>query len=375
MSVLILTLPGDTHAHAVQWAIEKLGGKFRTVYPFDICAGGQWSFDPNAGLLWIDGKGERQAIRPGDYSTVWMRRPPGIYPRSDITDTIQRAVAEDELRQFVIGVLRWLESDKFVINPLSSSGLASHKAFQLAAAARIGLTGPRTLISNSPSEVLSFFESCGNEFIFKPLRSALWTRSDGIKTNVLTTLITDKSILLESDLSSAPGIYQEKIVKQAEIRATFMGKSIFAWEKRFDRRSPEDLNIDWRSMHVAADHKLHNLPSDIEAKCFALMSELGLHYGAFDFAIDQEGHYHFLEVNPQGQFLWGDELGLGLNQLEAFAEFLISGDPEFVYSRSNRFTLSDYYNSGLDQKYFKEESEMHHSDLMSFNYKQVAVAL
>ncbi|MGN6363815.1 hypothetical protein [Asticcacaulis taihuensis] len=375
MSILIMTIPGDTHAHAVRWAIEKMGGEVRTVYPLDICAGGHWSFDPNAGLLWIDCKGERQTIHPADYSTVWMRRPAGIFPMPSITDTIQRAVAEDELRQLVIGVLRWLESDKFVVNSISASGLANHKSFQLAAAARIGLKGPKTLISNSPSEILSFFESCGNEFIFKPLRSALWTRSDGVKANVPTTLITDKSILTESDLSSAPGIYQEKIVKQAEIRATFMGKSIFAWEKRFDRRPHQDLNIDWRMMHSKADHKIHKLPPEIEAKCFTLMKELNLHYGAFDFAIDQEGRYHFLEVNPQGQFLWGDELGLGLNQLEAFAEFLISGDPEFIYSESNRFYMSDYYKSGVDKKYFGEEREMHHGDLMNFNYKQVAVAL
>jgi len=375
LSVLILTLPGDAHAHAIQWAIEKLGGEVRTVYPLDICAGSQWSFDTNSGLLGIDGNGEEQTIHPGDYSTVWMRRPPGIFPKIDIADTAQRAVAEDELRQLVMGVLRWLERDKFVVNSLSASGFASNKAFQLAVAARLGLACPRTLISNSPAEILSFYESCGNEFIYKPLKAALWTRSDGMKTNVLTTLITDTSILMESDLSGAPGIYQEKIVKQAEIRATFMGKSIFAWEKRFDRRSHEDLHIDWRSMHKGADHKQHSLPDDIEAKCFALMSELGLNYGAFDFAVDEKGQYHFLEINPQGQFLWGDELGLGLNQLEAFAEFLLSRNAEFIYSQSNRFTIADYYSTGLRDKYFKEESEIHHSDLLNFQYKQVSVAL
>jgi hypothetical protein len=304
-----------------------------------------------------------------------MRRPAGIFPLINIEDTIQRAVAEDELRVFVTGVLCWLEIEKFTVNPILSTSSAGQKSFQFPLAAKLGLPPPKTLISNSPDEIMAFFESCGNEFIYKPLKSALWTLDSGDRTIVPTTLITDRSLLLESDLRSGPGIYQEKIVKQAEIRATFMGKSVFAWEKRFNERPHEELDIDWRAMNKGADHKIHLLPDDIKAKCFKLMSALNLHFGAFDFVIDQDGKYHFLEVNPQGQFLWGDQLGLEINQFEAFAEFLLSGDPDFKYSYSNRFNLADYHNSGTYEKDVLEESRLHDGNLIEYNYKQISLAL
>jgi hypothetical protein len=375
VSVIIVTLPGDYHAHAIRWAVRKLGGDVRILYPFDICSSSEWSFDPGTGLLRIDSRGSQQAVRRSEYDTVWMRRPAGILPLKNIADSVQRAVAEDELRGFVAGILSWLETRKFTVNPIDASGFASLKSFQLPLAAELGLTGPRTLISNSPTEILSFFESCGNELVYKPLRAALWTLASGDKTAVPTTLITDKSLLLESDLRSGPGIYQEKIVKQAEIRATFMGKSVFAWEKRFETRPPEELDIDWRTMLKGAEHHVHHLPDGIKAKCFELMAALKLVYGAFDFAIDQNGEYQFLEVNPQGQFLWGDQLGLGLNQLEAFAEFLLSGNPDFQYSNSNRFDLDEYCKSGTYEQESLEESALHDGALLEYNYRQVSLAL
>jgi hypothetical protein len=304
-----------------------------------------------------------------------MRRPAGILPLSNISDLVQRAVAEDELRAFVSGVLCWLEFGKFVVNPIQSTGAASQKSFQLPFASMIGLKGPRTLLSNSPEDILSFFDSCGGEFVYKPLRPALWTLESGDKTIVPTTLIKDRSILLESDLRSAPGIYQEKIIKRAEIRATFMGRSVFAWEKRFEKRPHEELDIDWRAMNDRAELKIHHLTDDIVEKCFELLSALGLYYGAFDFAIDANGGYQFLEVNPQGQFLWGDQLGLGMNQLEAFAEFLLSGVPEFRYSHSNRFDLDEYHKSGAYEDDLLEERSLHNGALLEYDYKLVSLAL
>ncbi len=374
MSVLILTMPGDYHAHAVRWAVGRLGGDARVLYPMDLCAGGQWTFAPDGDSLLIDGNGERQSLSRADYRTLWVRRPGSVFPLDKIADTAERAVAEDELRAFISGVVNWLEVGKFVVNPSAATVIAGNKTYQFALAESLGLTGAKTLVSNSPRDILAFFDACGGEFVFKPLRPALWTISETQKSIVPTTLITDRSLLTGSDLSSAPGIYQEKIVKQGEIRATFMGRSVFCWEKRFDRRPHEELEIDWRGMYKDCDHRQHELPADIVDKCHRLMKVLGLVYGAFDFALDADGSYHFLEVNPQGQFLWGDQVGVGLNQLEAFAEFLLARDPDFRYSNAGRFTLQDYDAEDLYQAAQEAETRDHYGNVTTFNYKQVAVA-
>jgi len=367
-------MPGDYHAHAVRWMVEQLGGSCKLLYPLDLCDGSEWSFRPDLDQLNIDYKGERQTLARNEYTAVWVRRPSNVFPQSQLTDTSERAVAEEEFADFAGAMMRRLEYGKFVVNPSVATAFASQKTSQLAVAEQIGLPCTSTLISNSPSEILRFFEICGNEIIFKPLRPALWSVSPILKTIVPTTLITDREVLLGADLSAAPAIFQKKIEKQAEIRATFMGRSVFAWEKRFENRDTE-LDIDWRAMHKDSVHKVHVLPDDLLDKCFKLLSHFGLVFGCFDFAIDADGTYHFLEVNPQGQFLWGDQLGLGINQLEAFAEFIMSGNPEFRYSNSNRFDMAQY---DMLKKFVpdtKAEEEMHYGQLQTFHYKRVSVSI
>lgn len=65
------------------------------------------------------------------------------------------------------------------------------------------------------------------------------------------------------------------------------------------------------------EHK--NLPKEIGIKCINVVKALGLKFGAFDFMLDSDGQYWFLEVNPNGQ--WGFvELEAGIPISEGFAQ-------------------------------------------------------
>jgi D-alanine-D-alanine ligase-like ATP-grasp enzyme len=49
-----------------------------------------------------------------------------------------------------------------------------------------------------------------------------------------------------------------------------------------------------------------------------LMSRLSLTYGAIDLILTPDGRYLFLEVNPNGQWLWLDDmLSLGISRAVA----------------------------------------------------------
>ena len=53
------------------------------------------------------------------------------------------------------------------------------------------------------------------------------------------------------------------------------------------------------------------------------MERLGLNYGAIDMIVTPDGRYVFLEVNPQGQCQWIEEVtGLPIN--EALCDLLTS---------------------------------------------------
>jgi hypothetical protein len=53
------------------------------------------------------------------------------------------------------------------------------------------------------------------------------------------------------------------------------------------------------------------------------MNEMGLKYAAFDFMIDENGNWWFLECNESGQFLYLEYLIPEARLLEKFCHFLV----------------------------------------------------
>lgn len=53
------------------------------------------------------------------------------------------------------------------------------------------------------------------------------------------------------------------------------------------------------------------------------MTKLGLVFGALDFIIKPNGEYIFLEVNPNGQWLWLDDI-LDLGITESIGNWLMN---------------------------------------------------
>jgi glutathione synthase/RimK-type ligase-like ATP-grasp enzyme len=53
---------------------------------------------------------------------------------------------------------------------------------------------------------------------------------------------------------------------------------------------------------------------------------MGLYYGAIDLIESNDGESYFLEVNPQGQFLF-NEIDTEAPMSDAFADLLVDADP------------------------------------------------
>ncbi|WKC46934.1 hypothetical protein [Pseudomonas veronii] len=68
-------------------------------------------------------------------------------------------------------------------------------------------------------------------------------------------------------------------------------------------------------------HKVHVLPARVQELIMLLMRELGLVFGCFDLILTPEGEYIFLEVNPNGQWLWIESL-TGMKITSAIAALL-----------------------------------------------------
>jgi len=114
-----------------------------------------------------------------------------------------------------------------------------------------------------------------------------------------------------------PAIYQELIDKACDVRVTVVGEEMFVAE--IDSQTDPAAMIDWRhTTNPMLPHRRAGLPSAIEDGIRRLLQALNLQFGACDLARDHMGNYHFLEVNPNGQWLWiEDQLGYEISSAVA----------------------------------------------------------
>lgn len=195
---------------------------------------------------------------------------------------------------------------------------AEYKPYQLRVAASLGLTIPRTVVTNDPAAIRSAFQRFG-DLIIKPTRTGHIIK-DGAEYAVYTSRLLAEHL---ADLESArlsPSIYQALIPKKYDIRVTIVGDRCFA--AAIDSPSDPAAQVDWRQTeNPKLPHYPITLPDALVAMLRQLMQQLGLAFGAIDLVETPEGEYVFLEVNPSGQWLWIDEM-LDLGITDAVADWL-----------------------------------------------------
>ncbi len=201
---------------------------------------------------------------------------------------------------------------------------AYNKLHQLAVAGQLGFTVPRTLVTNSPKRFIEFYEECGSRVVSK--HTALLPKArDGEECKGFTYPVHRRNAAGCQSIRYAPVIFQEEVPKKLELRVTVVAAKVFpaairSQESRF-------LRHDWRHYHDFGESKYYSaytLPEKIERLCVRLVETLGLCFGAIDLIVTPSDEYVFLEINPNGQWLWIEEF-TGLPIGDAVAELLIQG--------------------------------------------------
>jgi len=198
---------------------------------------------------------------------------------------------------------------------------AEFKPYQLQVATQVGLDVPKTLISNRPESIREFYQQ-HKPIIAKPVRSG-YVVKNGVECAVFTTKLEDEVMNDLSDAALSPTIYQELLPKAYDIRVTIVGRRLVAVS--IDSQSDPNAIIDWRKTeNPLLPHAPIELPEPLQRSLFELMSRLSLAYGAIDLVRTPDGRYVFLEINPNGQWLWIDEmLSLGISR--SIAKWLSEG--------------------------------------------------
>ncbi|MFG2580407.1 ATP-grasp ribosomal peptide maturase [Streptomyces malaysiensis] len=241
--------------------------------------------------------------------SLYYRRPSGFtFPHLD-EQTARFAVTQ--ARYGLGGVLASLPGCLYVNHP-HRIGDAEFKPSGLAAAVTAGFTVPPTLLTSTPDAARAFIKAAGGPVIYKPLSAPLYRNDDGVSCTVKVGEVTADEI--DDSVSGTAHLFQERVDKVADVRVTVIGDHVFTV------RIGSDL-LDWRTDYDRLTYTLVEPPLGLTASLYRYLSLFGLVFGAFDFAVDAEGQWWFLECNPSGQWAWL-EPETGLPMVAAMADLL-----------------------------------------------------
>ncbi|MFE6384785.1 ATP-grasp ribosomal peptide maturase [Nocardiopsis dassonvillei] len=242
--------------------------------------------------------------------SLYYRRPSGFsFPHLTAQD---ERFAVTQARYGLGGVLASLPGCRYVNHP-NRIGDAEFKPLGLAVAGACGFAVPDTLITNEEAQAREFVEG-RRSVIYKPLWVPLYTRDDTPQT-IAVSMVTAEE--LDDSIAGTMHLLQERVEKAYDVRVTVMGERVFA--VRIDSGL-----LDWRTDYTVHTYKEERVPPAIVCSLHAYLSRLGLVFGAFDFAVDHEGVWWFLECNPSGQWAWLEE-ETGLPMVAALADLLTQG--------------------------------------------------
>jgi glutathione synthase/RimK-type ligase-like ATP-grasp enzyme len=322
--ILVVSYPGDDHTDRVVARLEADGREVVAVDLGDFPAGAglTLSYGPPAaggasggaaggaagGADGPVGPGYRLdglggAFDPARARVGWWRRVRPFTAAATVQDPQDRAFALSETSQAVLGLLDALPCTW--VNPPGLDEAAHRKTLQWAVAAEVGLTLPRTLVTNVPDEARAFVADVGlGKVVFKAFLASVeaWRETRLVRAAELAQL---------DSVRLAPVIFQE-YVAGPDLRVTVVGDEMLAAE--IDATA-SPYPVDMRMVVGESTVRPVELPVDVAGALRALMDRLGLVYGAVDLRRTPEGRHVFFEVNPAGQWLFVEErTGLPITQ-------------------------------------------------------------
>lgn len=168
-------------------------------------------------------------------------------------------------------------------------------------AKELGIVIPKSILTNSKSKLISFFNECNGEIISKMHDMLLCDIKETHSTYATYTEKIEIDFINELPERFFVGHFQEKLEKLYEIRTFYLDGELFsmAMFSQKDKRTSVDFRrYNRENMNRRVPYKL---PSALEDRIRLLMQKIGLNSGSLDI-VKTKDNYVFLEVNPIGQF-------------------------------------------------------------------------
>lgn len=232
-----------------------------------------------------------------------------MYPNLSDYDVMYHNIIKKDILSLINGLV-----DSFtgiVLTKPSILRKTENKVFQLVYAKQNNILIPESFIGNDNLE-LSKLKS--DNRVIKPISiGKIYTK------NKCELYQTQRFNSFYEDISYTPIYIQNYINKLFEVRITVIHKSIFA--VRIDAGN----KLDWRKSYDTNKYSIIDIPKHVENDIFNMMKSFELKFGTFDYIVDKYRNWIFLEINPNGQWLWLESI-LNLNISDAIVDYLIKGE-------------------------------------------------
>jgi hypothetical protein len=319
--ILILTGPSDAHADRVAAILHERGADFLRFNPAAFPTGAELSltFSPAGQLGSVLHIGD-QVVDLSRVTAAWYRRPDPPVLHDQVAESPIGPSVEEECRNFLYDLWNTLPCPWVPARP-SVIQATQLKAVQLRIAGGLGFELPPTLITTSPSAFLAFYRQHNGNIVSKLVGTGFFHMLT-TTFNRYTEVVSKRDVAYAQSVRYCPVIFQAYVPKRVELRITVVGRRVFAAE--IHSQVSNHARHDWRRYDMAeTPHMAHDLPPGVEQRCIQLVEQLGLCYGAIDMVVTPDGRYVFLEINPNGQYLWIEE-ETGLPISDAICDLLMT---------------------------------------------------
>jgi len=298
--IFLLGRSNDPHIESLSRELNKIDENHVIIDRIDLQDSFNVKFNNGEVKSEINIRGK--VYRLDKIKSVWNYSPIQVVMSRKINKKMSKFVREEWIEGIVslwnIMDGRWVNDPNALIN-------ASNRLGQLRLAADVGLQTPKTLITNDKNRFLDFFNDCKSNIVAKTLHG-----SEGVPHNgmIYTTKILRKDLQYADKLVYAPCIFQEHIPKKTELRITIIGNTLKVAEIQ-SQRSRKTMH-DWRryDTFTKTPYRKATIPMDEAHKLLRLMKALNLEFGAVDMIKTPNNELVFLEINPNGAWLWIEQL-------------------------------------------------------------------
>lgn len=303
MILIVSNREADAHIRPVEDELKRRGAAFAVYDPASY---------PQSSVVTVEhtGRGmQRRLSWAGadlafeDINAVWYRRP-GDFELSPQLRTGESSWLHMECSHVFRAL--WEGSSALWVSKPSAIQRASLKLLQLDLAPTLGFTVPRFVITNEVDVARNFVASCRDGVVVKALANPA-ILDDKQAGAIYTHLLSSGDLEMIDAVRFGPTYLQEFVPKRLDVRVTVIGDRVFAIGIESTRQ--DRGQVDFRRAEIYdLPHRVINLPKPISRACRDLVQRLGLMFGAIDLLLTTSGEYVFLEINPNGQWHWLEQI-------------------------------------------------------------------